>query len=218
MDLPRRACGHAGNGRDMSVPPTFVNANRLWVDSPTRAHAQRWVEAPVLLRLGGRVAGPALELGSGRRGTGLRLALDVFGAERVDGVELFADSVAACRAAVGDLGGRVRVEQGDVTALEAPDDSYDAVFSYHLLHHAQDWRTAVREAARVLRPGGRFYSAEMTAAFVDSPALRAVSKHPSDGDRPTPEGIAAACRDAGMEVLGQRVRYLGWWTALAAQA
>lgn len=199
------------------VPPTYVDCNRLWVDSRLRARAQRLVEAPVLVQLGGLVpGGRVLEIGPGRRGTGLRLALDPFGAASVDGVELSPASVRACRTAVADLGDRVRVEQGDATALTAPDGSYDAVLCFHLLHHAQDWRAAVRQAARVLAPGGRLYVAEMTARFVDSRALRAVSRHPADGDRPTPEGIAQACRAAGLTVVGSRVRYAGSWVGLVA--
>ncbi len=86
-----------------------------------------------------------------------------------------------------------------------------------MLHHAVDWRDAVREAGRVLSPGGRFYCAEMTASFVDSRGLRAVSHHPRDGDRPTPESMVAACADAGLAVAAQVVRYNGWWTALVAE-
>jgi ubiquinone/menaquinone biosynthesis C-methylase UbiE len=204
--------------RSATVPRTYVDANRLWVDSRLRAVAQRQLEARVLRRLGGRVdGGRALELGTGRRGTGLRAALEVFGASRADGVELFPPSVIACRAAVADLDGQVSVERGDVRVLEAPDRTYDAVFGYHVLHHTPDWRRVVQEAARVLAPGGRFYSAEMTARFVDSRLLRAVSAHPADGDRPTPDGIATACRAAGLQVVGQRVRLGGAWTALVAR-
>ena len=196
------------------VPPTYWDCNRLWVDSWLRARAQERLEARALLRLGGRLdGGAALELGPGRRGTGLLLATRVFGAATAHGVELHTASVGACRARVGD---RATVEQGDATRSAAADGSYDAVFCYHLLHHADDWRAAVAEAARVLRPGGRLYVAEMTARFVDSAALRAVAHHPRDGDRPTPDGIAAACTAHGLEVLGQDTRYLGWWTALVA--
>ena len=199
------------------VPPTLVDANRLWVDSRVRAGAQRRVEVPVLLRLGGRVpGGQVLELGTGRRGTGLRLALEVFGAGHADGVERFPASVAACREAVRDLGVRVDVQEGDATALTAAAAAYDAVFAYHVLHHAEAWRDVVREAARVLRPGGRFYSCEMTARIVDSRPLRAVSHHPPDGDRPTPEALADACRAAGLVVTGQETRFAGCWTALVA--
>ena len=198
------------------VPPTYVDGTRLWVDSRLRALMQRR-EAAILRRLGGGVPGGAvLELGTGRRGTGLRLALYVFGAGRAEGVDRHAASVAASRAAVDDLGGRVEVREGVATALTAADGSYDAVFGYHVLHHVEDWRQVVAEAARVLRPGGRFYSCEMTARFVDSRPLRAVAFHPADGDRPTPSGVADACRDAGLTVLGQEIRLAGCWTALVA--
>ena len=206
-----------GNRSARPVPPTLVDANRLWVDARLRALVQRRVEAPVLLRLGGPVSGGrVLELGTGRRGTGLRLALEVFGAAHADGVERFDDSVAACREAVRDLTGRVDVQRGDATALTAHDGAYDAVFGYHVLHHADAWRDVVREAARVLRPGGRLYSCEMTARIVDSRPLRAVSRHPADGDRPTPEGLAAACAAAGLTVAAQETRLAGGWTALVA--
>ena len=200
-----------------SVPPTYVDATRLWVDSRPRAFVQRRGEAAILRRLGGEVpGGTVLDLGAGRRGTGLRLALEVFGAARADGVERYPASVAASRAAVADLGERVDVREGDATALDVAAESYDAVFGYHVLHHAESWRDVVGEAARVLRPGGRFYSCEMTARFVDSRPLRAVAFHPADGDRPTPTAMAAACRGAGLTVLAQETRLAGCWTALVA--
>ena len=202
-----------------TVPPTRIDANRLWVDARLRAAVQTRFEAPVLRRLGGPVpGGRVLELGTGRRGTGLRLAVQAFGAARVDGVELHPASLQACRDAVRDLGDRVSVEQGDATRLAAADRSYDAVFGYHVLHHCDRWREAVGEVARVLRPGGRFFSCEMTAKIVDSRALRAVSYHPADGDRPTPDSLAAACRDAGLRVQAQQTRFAGCWTALVAVA
>jgi ubiquinone/menaquinone biosynthesis C-methylase UbiE len=199
-----------------AVPPTYVDGTHLWVDSRLRAMVQRR-EAAILRRLGGGVpGGTVLELGTGRRGTGLRLALDVFGAARAEGIDRYAASVAASQKAVSDLGERVEVRQGDATQLAAAAESYDAVFGYHVLHHVEAWREVVGEAARVLRPGGRFYSCDMTARFVDSRLLRAVAFHPADGDRPTPSGVAEACQDAGLTVLQQEIRLAGCWTALVA--
>lgn len=201
----------------MAHVPTLVDANRLWVDSAVRALAQEQFEARELVALGGPMAGgTALEIGPGRRGTGVRLALTAFGADRVDAVELHPGSVQACLHATADLA-RVRtVEQGDARALPAADASYDAVLCFHALHHTPGWRKAVAEAARVLRPGGRFYVCEMTARFVDSAPVRAVSRHPHDDDRPTAESIADAVRAAGLQVAGQRTRFAGCWTALVA--
>ena len=42
----------------------------------------------------------------------------------------------------------------DATALPLPDQHFDLVESQSLLEHVPDWRGVVREAVRVLRPGG----------------------------------------------------------------
>ena len=191
--------------------------NRLWVDSRMRAVAQARVEGPALRALAGaRTAGRALEIGCGRRGTGIRLALNLLGAEHVDAIDLHTDSVRAVSRATADLADRVRVSVGDARALACPDAAYDTVFSYHLLHHTPHWRTAVREAAQVLRPGGALLLCDMTARFVDHPIMRLLSRHPHDGDRPTPDALADAVAAAGLVLVGQRTRYLGCWTALVA--
>lgn len=48
-------------------------------------------------------------------------------------------------------GGQIRL---DVTAIEAPADSYDAALLSHVLGEVPDDRQAMRELYRVLRPGG----------------------------------------------------------------
>ncbi len=49
----------------------------------------------------------------------------------------------------------LRTPQADATALPLRDQSADAGMLVSMLHHAPDWRTALREARRVLRAGGR---------------------------------------------------------------
>jgi len=48
-----------------------------------------------------------------------------------------------------------RLRFADVTALPFESDSFDAVLSLDVLEHVPDYRAAVREFARVLRPGGQ---------------------------------------------------------------
>ncbi len=52
------------------------------------------------------------------------------------------------------LGDRVRVAEGDIESLPLPDLSTDAAFLSQALHHAASPEKAVREAGRILKPGG----------------------------------------------------------------
>ena len=49
----------------------------------------------------------------------------------------------------------VRGDVADVCALPFADASFDVVLAMHMLYHAPDPDLAVREIARVLKPGGR---------------------------------------------------------------
>ncbi|MEO2108121.1 MAG: class I SAM-dependent methyltransferase [Actinomycetota bacterium] len=175
------------------------------VNSPPRRWLQRAVETPVLLRLGGRMAGgTALELGCGQ-GAGIELILDRFGADRVIGFDLDEAMVARARRR---LAGRsdVDVRVGDAVAIDLPDASVDAVFDFAIIHHVPDWQTAVGEIRRVLRPGGRLYYSEVTKHALDRPTYRMLFDHP-DHDRFTASDFVAALEDHDLRV-GDRHRTL----------
>jgi SAM-dependent methyltransferase len=53
------------------------------------------------------------------------------------------------------VGASAAVVQGDVLALPFPDASFDVVIAAEVLEHVPDDATAMREIARVVRPGGR---------------------------------------------------------------
>ena len=54
----------------------------------------------------------------------------------------------------------VRLLVADATHMPFPDASFDAVFESGVVHHIPDWQAALREVARVLGDGGRFWFAE----------------------------------------------------------
>ncbi|GAB4213536.1 MAG: class I SAM-dependent methyltransferase [Roseiflexaceae bacterium] len=59
----------------------------------------------------------------------------------------------------GNLGPMARYLAADAQTIPCPDAHFDAVVANHMLYHVPDRPQALREIARVLRPGGWFYAA-----------------------------------------------------------
>ncbi|MEX0752289.1 MAG: metalloregulator ArsR/SmtB family transcription factor [Xanthobacteraceae bacterium] len=91
-------------------------------------------------------------------GTGTGRMLELFGPqiERGLGLDLSLDMLALARARLDRAGLRhCTVRHGDIYDLALPKDSFDLVIIHQVLHFLDDGARAIREAARVLRPGGR---------------------------------------------------------------
>lgn len=175
----------------------------LTVNNPARAFVQRRVEAPLLLRKGGRMnGGTALELGCGR-GEAARIILDLFGADRVLGIDFDPKQVERARARVGtSLAGRAEFRAGDAAKLDLPDASFDAVFEFGVLHHIPGWRAALCEVHRALRPGGRFYFEDLLRPLVLSRPFRLLFEHPPEAQFSSDE-LLAGVRHAGLDLVGR---------------
>jgi ubiquinone/menaquinone biosynthesis C-methylase UbiE len=130
-----------------------------------RRHAAEWdrirklhvadaeVEKAILAAVAERPVGALLDLG-----TGTGRMLELFGPqiERGLGLDLSPDMLALARARLDRAGLRhCTVRQGDIYDLALPRDSFDLVIIHQVLHFLDDGARAIREAARVLRPGGR---------------------------------------------------------------
>ena len=106
--------------------------------------------------------------------------------------------VAAARERLAARGSRVRLWVGDATSIAAPDARYDAVFDFGIVHHIPDWRSALAEVQRVLKPAGRFYAEEVLARFLRHPVARRLLEHPQ-ADRFDRSAFATALSAAGLE-------------------
>jgi demethylmenaquinone methyltransferase/2-methoxy-6-polyprenyl-1,4-benzoquinol methylase/ArsR family transcriptional regulator len=94
-----------------------------------------------------------LDLGTG---TGRMLELLAPLAERAVGIDQSPAMLAVARARLERAGLRnVQLRQGDIYAVPVERNGYDLVILHQVLHYLDDPGRALREAARVLRPGGR---------------------------------------------------------------
>ncbi len=75
-------------------------------------------------------------------------------ATRVVGVDVAPEAVEFARHRYGS--GTVSFETASCNALPFEDGSFDLVVGFEVIEHLEDWRGFLREAARVLAPGGRF--------------------------------------------------------------
>ncbi|WP_233498931.1 class I SAM-dependent methyltransferase [Blastococcus sp. TF02A-26] len=142
------------------------SAERLFCQSPP----WRWVAGRVILDWalqGAAPRGAMLELGGGS------------GAMAAETIRRYPD----CELTVTDLDPamvaateqrftdepRVTVRQADATALPFADGSFDVVVSFLMLHHVIEWRRALDEVSRVLRPGGHFVGYDLVASPLTKP-------------------------------------------------
>jgi ubiquinone/menaquinone biosynthesis C-methylase UbiE len=110
--------------------------------------ARRWI--------GSHARGDVLEIGVG---TGRNLP-EYASATRLTGIDLSDGMLERARARAKEIGRDVELLRGDAERLDFPDASFDTVVFSLSLCSIPDDAAAVREAARVLRPGGRLVLVE----------------------------------------------------------
>ncbi len=102
----------------------------------------------------------------------------------------------------------LRFDEGDAEALPYSDRSFDAVVANLGIHHVARPGTAIAEALRVLRPGGRLaFTTWATPAdnvawrlLFDGDFAAAANVPPSGGNLGTSEAVLSLLRDAGFGI------------------
>lgn len=152
---------------------------KILMNNPVRAAFQKWYEAPLLERMGGRTPGlKVLEVGCGR-GVGTKEILNRFGASEVHALDVDPEMIGLARARLCAYpADRLKLSIADVSHLTAENATYDAVFDFAILHHVPVWQDAISEIVRVLKPDGRFYFQEVTRHFLDKWFARTFLEHP----------------------------------------
>ena len=190
-------------------PLKLNGIEKALMNNPLRAALQRWYEAPLLERLGGRLDGlQVLEIGCGR-GVGTALLFEHFGAHRVMACDLDPAMVALARQRLASYGSdRLVLAVADAAAIAAPTASFDAVVDFGIIHHIPEWPAALREIRRVLRPGGRFFFEEVTDHALQRWFYRTFLDHPRE-NRFSAQDFVAEVERHGMIVTHMVERFFG---------
>ena len=173
-------------------------AEKAVLNNPVRRTLLHRYETPLIKRLGADLAGAhVLDVGCGE-GAGTQALLRGFGAARVTAVDLDPAQVHRAQRRLR-AEPRASVKVGDLSALPVEDGSVDAVADFGVLHHIPDWRAAVGEIARVLKPGGQLVFEEVTRHALDRWTYRLLFEHPTQ-DRFTGGELVQELERHGLEV------------------
>jgi SAM-dependent methyltransferase len=101
-----------------------------------------------------------LDLGSGTGAVALHAAPLVAPQGMIVAVDISTEMLEMARRRAAAVGvGNITFREGGAESIPAPDRAFDALLASLSLMYAVDRAAAVREIARVLRPGGRFVAA-----------------------------------------------------------
>ncbi len=131
-----------------------------------RSAPWRWFAREVVLPWalqGEHLDGDVLEIGSGS-GAMAAEVLRRFPDVRLTATDYDNSMVSAAGRRLHVFGEQATVRQADATQLPFPDESFDAVVSFIMLHHVIKWEKAIAETVRVLRPGGRLIGYDLLAS------------------------------------------------------
>ncbi len=187
---------------------------RLGTNSFLRALTQRYIEAPMLLKMAAKEKYPlCLEIGCGR-GIGAEIIVEKFGAEKVIATDIDPKQVdRAKRHLKSKLEDRIVLRVEDAMALDEHSNRFDAVFSFGVIHMTEDWRKTIREISRVLKPGGELFFVEMLESITRNLFLAKIFNYTGGGEFGVKE-LEDALGAEGLEVTG--LRHLAELFALGA--
>jgi ubiquinone/menaquinone biosynthesis C-methylase UbiE/predicted ester cyclase len=207
---------------DCPVPPTETERIRRIFDKQaskydkSMSRFERWLFAGNREWICERAEGDVLELAAGTARNLPFYSADV----KVTGIELSPEMAELGRRRAADLGREIDMRVGDAEDLPFPDESFDTVVCTYGLCTIPDDATAVREARRVLRSGGRMLLAEHVRS--PNPIIRTIQRaleplaHRFGGDHLLREPIDHLAAE-GFEVEELRRQKAGWVELVSAR-
>ncbi len=194
-------------------------AERLAVNNPLRPLQQRleisWYKRWVPIRMGALI----LEIGCGR-GAGAYLIKKTFMPSFIHAMDLDDQMVRKAEKYLTPVKRKgMAFLVGDVRDLPYPEETFDAVFGFGVLHHVPDWLGALGEITRVLKTDGFYCFEELYPSLYQNVITRRLLLHPKENRFKSADwktGIAASGLVLGtyreipcLEIIGYATKQKG---------
>jgi ubiquinone/menaquinone biosynthesis C-methylase UbiE len=175
-------------------------AERWVVNNPLRVFQQRieanWLRQMMPLKTGNTI----LEVGCGR-GAGAKLIHSVFKPSQLHILDLDIEMMHKAKKYLSSMPiSSLNLLVGDSIELPFKAGCLDALFGFGFLHHVPDWRQALLEIARVLKPGGVYYMEELYPSLYQNAITKRILLHP-EHDRFTSMDLRAEMDVAGLSLV-----------------
>mgnify|MGYP001818161591 CR=1 FL=1 len=176
---------------------------RLFILSPLRRFLQDHFETRRLFEMGGSAKGArVLEVGCGP-GFAIDLLYNQFNVSSVDAFDVDPKMVSRVQQRQNEKNRKPLLWVGNVRHIPVINYRYDAVFNFGAIHHVVDWRAALGEIHRVMKPGGQFYCEEILSRYITHPLIGRLMDHPQKDRFDEPQFIDAL-QNTGFRIESSR--------------
>ena len=151
----------------------------LLMNNPIRMYIQEKYELPTLMNMiMSRTFDSVLEIGCGN-GNGTKLIKKYFNPLHITAIDLDEKMIQIAQRSIHDETTTFQVM--DASKLDFPNESFDAIFDFGIIHHIPNWKDCIEDLRRVLKEGGKLFLEELSLeTFSGFPGklYRSLLRHP----------------------------------------
>ena len=149
------------------------------MNNPVRAFVQNHYEAKILRKMtSSKRFNSVLEIGCGR-GIGAQIIKKFFSPEKIFAIDLDEKMIRIARKRNHDS--TITFDIQDAANLNFPDNYFDAIFDFGMIHHIPAWKNCLSEIKRVLTKNGELILEDLsfeTFETIPGKLFKALSVHP----------------------------------------
>lgn len=174
------------------------------MNNPLRGFIQEKYEIPILRKMTPKKSFyDALEIGCGN-GNGTLLIKKHFNPAKIEAIDLDERMINIAQQRTTDK--TINFKLMDASELEYPDNSFDIIFDFGIIHHIPNWRDCILELARVSKDGAYLLVEEVSIeSFSGFPGIlwKRIFAHPYQ-EMFTFNEFESYLRETGFKILNKK--------------